>query len=319
MSVRAAAAVVLLAFAGTALAQQESHAGHEMDHGDDPHAGHDMAPAADEHAGHHMPAAEDPHAGHTMAPAGVQDASPPPGALAGPEHAADAVWDKVAMTDSRAQLLHENGAVHTTAFLVDRLEGSFGNGQDLLDWQIGGWSGGDIHRFWWKSEGQSNLDQETHGEVQALYSRAISPFWNLQTGLRQDFRSGGKDPTHLVFGFQGLAPYWWEMDAAAFLSKDGDLTARVEGEYDLRITQRLTLQPRLEIEAAASDIPALGLGSGLTHYDAGLRLRYEIRREFAPYLGLEWNQELGGTADRTRASGHDSQGLRLLVGVRAWW
>ncbi|WP_262422357.1 copper resistance protein B [Brevundimonas denitrificans] len=122
-----------------------------------------------------------------------------------------------------------------------------------------------------------------------------------------------------MLGVQGLAPYWWEVDAAAFLSTEGDLTARVEAEYDQRITQRLILQPRFELEASASDIPELGLGSGLTHVEAGVRLRYEIAREFAPYVGVEWSRDLGDTADLTRALGGDPEHTRVVVGIKAWF
>ena len=156
-------------------------------------------------------------------------------------------------------------------------------------------------------------------EVQALYSRAVTPFWNVQAGARRDFRRGTDDTTHLVLGVQGLAPHWWEIDAAAFLSTDGDLTARVEAEYDQRITQRLILQPRLEVEASAGDIPELGVGSGLSGVELGLRLRYEATGRFAPYAGVEWSRALGDTADYVRAAGGEVEDSRFVVGLRAWF
>ena len=137
--------------------------------------------------------------------------------------------------------------------------------------------------------------------------------------MRQDFRQGDEDPTHLVLGLQGLAPYWWEIDAAAFLSTEGDLTARVEAEYDQRITQRWILQPRLEIDASASDIPELELGSGLSSVEAGLRLRYEFRKELAPYVGVEWSRALGDTADYIEARGGEAADTRLVLGLKAWF
>ena len=121
----------------------------------------------------------------------------------------------------------------------------------------------------------------------------------------------------MVLGLQGLAPYWWEIDAAAFLSTKGDLTARVEAEYDQRITQRLILQPRMEIEFAASDIPELEIGSGLSSVEAGLRLRYEFRKEFAPYVGVEWRRAFGDTADYVEARGGDADDTRFVVGLKA--
>ena len=137
--------------------------------------------------------------------------------------------------------------------------------------------------------------------------------------MRQDFRLEGDDTTHLVLGLQGLAPYWWEIDAASFLSTEGNLTARVEAEYDQSITQRWILQPRLEIDASASDIPELELGSGLSSVEAGLRLRYEFRKELAPYVGVEWSRALGDTADYIKARGGEIDDTRFVVGLNAWF
>jgi len=327
----------------TAPPAADPHAGHDMrpvPQSVDPHAGHDMGAqsrTADPHSGHDMgtpPGTTDPHAGHQMSgpamgppavPTSVDDPGrprlppPPPAALSGPAHAADAIWGEAAMMGARAMLLHENGGMRSTAVIIDRFEAGFDDNEEGWLWDVGGWTGGDINRFWWKSEGEGDFDGEIEGEVQALYSRAVTPFWDVQAGVRQDFREDGESPTHLVVGFQGLAPHWWEVDAAAFLSTGGDLTARVEAEYDQRITQRLILQPRIEVEASASDVPELGLGSGLTHVEAGLRLRYEIAREFAPYVGVEWSRDLGGTADLTRAQGGEPEHTRFVIGLRAWF
>ncbi len=319
----------------------DPHAGHVMPapaRTADPHAGHEMgAPsqASDPHAGHAMPVQSDPHAGHDMGgpsvggppdvPTSANDEGRPrqpplpPAALSGPAHAADAIWGADQMTRARDVLRRENGDVRATAVIVDRLEVGFGDGEEGWTWDVAGWTGGDFNRFWWKSEGEGDFDGEAEGEVQALYSRAISPFWDVQAGVRQDIREDGEDPTHLVLGLQGLAPYWWEVDAAAFLSTEGDLTARVEAEYDQRITQRLILQPRVEVEASAAEIPELGLGSGLTHIEAGLRLRYEIAKEFAPYVGVEWSRELGDTSDFTRAAGGEPEHTRIVIGLKAWF
>ena len=151
-----------------------------------------------------------------------------------------------------------------------------------------------------------------------LYSRAISPFFDLQVGLRHDVEP---DPnrTFAVLGIQGLAPQWFEIDAAAFLSDDGDLSLRFEAEYDLLLTQRLVLQPRFEINAGGSDVPELQLGSGIRDTQLGLRLRYEIRREIAPYIGLSWSRLWGETADRAESIGDDSDSFGLVAGVRFWF
>ncbi len=327
-------------------AAADPHAGHQMPAQPttvDPHAGHVMptTPPAepDPHAGHDMstmtPAQADPHAGHDMStmsmgppdvptsadnPGRPPEAPVPAAAVSGPVHAADLVFGAEAMAAARQILVHENGDVRTTAVIIDRLEAGFGDDGETSLWDVQGWSGGDINRFWWKSEGEGDFDdglEET--ELQALYSRAVTPFWDVQAGVRQDFRPDGEDTTHLVLGLQGLAPYWWEVDAAAFLSTEGDLTARVEAEYDQRITQRLILQPRLEIDLSASDIPELEIGSGLSSVEAGLRLRYEFSKEFAPYVGVEWSRAFADTADYIEARGGEADDVRFVVGLKAWF
>ena len=338
-------------------AAADPHAGHDMSGmqtapatapAADPHAGHDMSamqtsPAqpgvSDPHAGHDMsavPPAADPHAGHDMSamaggapniPTSVDavggrmvETPPPAAARAAPAHAADLLFDPVVMAASRKQLLVENGDIRSTAVLIDSIEASFGDGEETYSWNAQGWTGGDINRFWWKTEGEGAFGGKLHeAEVQALYSRAIAPFWDVQAGVRQDFRPDGDDTTHLTVGIQGVAPYWFEMSAAAFLSTEGDLTARAEAEYDQRLTQKWILQPAIEVAMSASDIPELEIGSGLTSITAGLRLRYEIRKEFAPYVGVEWSRSLGDTADYAKARGEDPEDFRLVVGIKAWF
>ena len=328
-------------------AAQDPHAGHVMPAARtpvtaDPHAGHQMPaqPAAvDPHAGHDMstmaPAQADPHAEHDMStmnigppdvPTSVDnfgrppEAPVPPTAFSGAVHAADLVFGADAMAASRRTLIRENGDVRITAVIIDRLEAGFGEEDESYLWDVQGWSGGDINRFWWKSEGEGDFDGGLEeAELQTLYSRAVTPFWDVQAGVRQDLHPDGEDTTHLVLGLQGLAPYWWEVDAAAFLSTEGDLTARVEAEYDQRLTQRLILQPRLEIDASTSDIPELEIGSGLSSVEAGLRLRYEFRKEFAPYVGIEWSHAFGDTADHIEAAGGEAETTRFVLGLKAWF
>ncbi|MCO8019217.1 copper resistance protein B [Brevundimonas diminuta] len=320
--------------AGHGVAQTDPHAGHAMTPAQaapaDPHAGHDMS----SHAGHGA-AQTDPHAGHDMSvarggpniPTSVDavggrlvETPPPAAARAAPAHAADLLYDPAVMAAARKQLLAENGDIRSTAVFIDSLEAGFGDGADTYGWSAQGWTGGDINRFWWKTEGQGEFDGKLHEvEVQALYSRAIAPFWDVQAGVRQDFRPDGKDTTHLTVGLIGVAPYWFEIGAAAFLSTEGDLTARVEAEYDQRLTQKWILQPALELALSASDIPELETGSGLTSVTAGLRLRYEVRKEFAPYVGVEWSRSLGDTADYAKARGADPEDTRFVVGVKAWF
>ena len=202
---------------------------------------------------------------------------------------------------------------------AERLEGRTSGGEKgyLLDLQ--GWVGTDTSKFWGKAEAEGVIGEQVEGvEVQALYSRMISPFFDLQLGVRQDIASD-VSRTHVVIGVQGLAPYWFEVEAAAFISHTGDVTARLETEYELFLTQRLVLQPRTALDFAFQEVEALGLGAGLSSVEAGLRLRYEIRREFAPYIGVSWRKVVGGTVDGPRSAGQRPSEMSLLAGVRMWY
>lgn len=232
---------------------------------------------------------------------------------------ADEIWGAEAMKKSRDAVQAKNGAAPNFMIMGDRLEWQDTGGDGSLLWDAQGWYGGDINKLYIKTEGEFSLedDEVEDAEVQALWSRAIAPFWDVQAGVRYDLEPKGR--THAVLGIQGLAPYWFEVDAAAFLSTDGDLSATVEAEYELRFTQRITLQPRAEIGFSANDIPELEIGSGITNVDAGVRLRYEIKREFAPYVGVEWQKSLGSTADFIRAGGGDPDNIVAVTGIRAWF
>lgn len=259
--------------------------------------------------------------GERNAPTAAPPVGPPPKeAFSGPEHAADTVWDPKLMTRKRAtQLIDEHGGYVGYMVLVDQLETRVQGGDTGYVWKAEGWYGGDYNRIWIKTEGEGGFgDGVESAEVQALYSRAIDPWFNFQAGIRYDVRPKPAR-AHLVIGIQGLAPYWFEVNGAAFLSEKGDLTARLEAEYDQRITNRLILQPRVELELAGQDIPELGIASGVSSVEAGLRLRYEVAREFAPYVGASWERKQGGTARFARARGDDTGGLNFVVGVRAWF
>ena len=210
---------------------------------------------------------------------------------------ADAIYGEDAMADARRDVLAEGGDQKSFYILFNQLEAQMSDEGDSLYWNGQAWYGGDINKLWIKAEAEYSFEDEDleDAEIQALWSRAIAPYFDVQAGLRYDLEPKGR--THAVLGVQGLAPYWFEVDAAAFVSTEGDVTARVEAEYELLLTQRLILQPRLEASLSAQDIPDLQLGSGLTSVDAGLRLRYEIVREFAPYIGVEWQSAIGDTAD----------------------
>jgi copper resistance protein B len=208
-----------------------------------------------------------------------------------------------------------------TFMQVDRSELRFGKGDPryLLDSQ--GWIGTDTNKLWVKAEAEGQFGAGRgleQAEMQGLYSRMITSFFDVQAGIRQDV-GPGPSPTYAVVGLQGLAPYWFEVDSALFLSDNGNLTARVEVEYDILFTQRLIGQPRLEVNLAAQNVARLGIGSGLGTIELGFRLRYELRREVAPYIGVSWEQALGDTADFRRAAGDQASVTSFLVGIRLWF
>ena len=256
------------------------------------------------------------HSAHEVG--AVPEGPPPPEAFEGPAHAADAIFGAEAMAEARKNNHATHGDILTGTLMAERLEARISDGHEAVLWDVQGWYGGDIDKFVLKSEGEGEFGGDVEdAEVQALWGHAIGPFFDLQAGARIDLEPETR--SHLVLGIQGLAPYMWHVDGALFLSDRGDLTARIEGEYDWKITQRLILQPRVELELSAQDIPEREIGSGLTKIEPGLRLRYEIAREFAPYIGLEYEAKLGETADIAKAAGENPDGLVALIGIRAWF
>lgn len=207
-------------------------------------------------------------------------------------------------------------------FLMDQLESRFTRkGADALQFNGLGWLGGDYNRIWIKPEGTKIYDGPWEDvDVQLLYGRLIAPFWDLQAGVRY-FQPSSDDPPRAsaVLGVQGLAPYWFDVEAAAFISDRGEVSARLELEYDLLLTQRLILQPRLETNLAIQKVKEMGIGQGVNDLELGVRLRYEIKREFAPYIGIAWTSKFGQAADFARAQGDDVRKLNFVVGVRFWF
>lgn len=242
---------------------------------------------------------------------------PPPEAFLGPDHAADKFYGTENMAPVREEL-GKLGASTFSKILVERAETRITNGKDGYAWDVTAWTGGDIDKLWMKSEGEGAYGQKIEKvEVQALWSHAIAPYFDFQAGVRTDFAPVSR--SYLAVGVLGLAPYRFEVDTAAFLSDKGDLTARFQGTYDQFITQRIIFQPRLEANFALQDIRETGTGAGLSDIGVGARLRYEFAREFAPYIGVEWNNQIGRTARFTRAAGGDPSSLNFLVGIRAWF
>ncbi len=205
-----------------------------------------------------------------------------------------------------------------TYLLLDQLEYRAKSGHDAWGWNAQGWFGGDRYRLWLKTEGEGEANGPAErGDAQALIARRVSPYWHLQAGIREDARPTPSRTTG-VLAIQGLAPYWFDVDASAFFG-NGTVSGRLEAEYDQLLTQRLILQPRFETNWSGSSDEARGVGSGINDVELGLRLRYEIRREFAPYVGVTWTRRLGDTADLARAAGRDTQQTALVLGVRIWY
>jgi copper resistance protein B len=230
---------------------------------------------------------------------------PPPPAHVMGDMAYDEMVEVMGM-DDRARL---------GTFALDRLEYVEGG---AAAWSAQAWYGGDVNRFVLRSEGEHADGGIAHADLELLWGHAIAPFWDSRLGLRQDF-GRGPDRTWVAFGMQGLAPYWFDVSATAYVGARGRTALRVEADYDLLLTQRLVLQPRVEVNAYGKDDPEAGIGSGLSDASVGVRLRYEIRREFAPYVGLQRSRLFGGSAEHARADGEEDSELQWVAGVRAWF
>lgn len=236
-----------------------------------------------------------------------------------PANYADRIWGAGAMQPARDVLRREHGGGTFSQVMIDLAELKFSKGHEGYKFESEAWFGGDVDRLVLKADGEGDFGEPFGGvEAKALYSRAIDPYFNLQAGVRHDAVSG-PDRTYAVVGIEGLAPYWFEVDGYLYLSSKGEVRASASAEYDQRITQRLILQPKVEIDLSAQDIPAIGIGSGLTGAEFGLRLRYEIVREFAPYVGVVHETKAGRTADLARAAGEGVSSTQFVVGIRAWF
>ena len=211
--------------------------------------------------------------------------------------------------------VHDSGV--NAMLLVNRLEWQGGDG-NAQSWDIKGWVGGDIDRLWLRSEGERSAGRTESAEAQALWGHAIGPWWDVVGGVRQDFKPGASQ-SWAAFGLQGMALYNFEAEATLFVGESGHTAARLEGDYDILLTNRLILQPTAELNFYAQNDPQRGVGSGLAESELGLRLRYEVRREFAPYVGLSWNRTYGQTAQYARDEGEDVNQLHWVVGVRLWF
>lgn len=197
---------------------------------------------------------------------------------------------------------------------ADRLE--YLSDPEAFVWDLEGWYGGDINKLWWKAEGEAASGESAEAEIELLYNRAVWPYFDLQLGVRYEDEA---DDASFVVGIHGDAPYRIDLDVSAYLTEHGDVLLSGEFERDFLLGQRLVLQPRLEIELAAQDIAERAVFSGVTETALGLRLRYEINRKFAPYLGVSWRRSYGDTARALRAAGEDDSLTTLVVGAWFWF
>lgn len=246
-------------------------------------------------------------AGNALAPAAPMD------------HYADRQFPAAEMQRARSAMMRESGGQSFHQVFFNLAEFQARKGENGYRWDGDAWFGADIDRLTLKTEGEGGVRSGIDSaELQALYSHAIGPYFNLQAGVRHDFQPS-PSRTYATIGFQGLAPYMFEVGGAVFVSNKGDVLGRLEGYYDQRITQRLILQPRAELNFSAQDVPENRYGAGLVNAELGLRLRYEIARQFAPYIGISYDAKTGRSADFARADGKDPTTTAFVAGVHFWF
>ena len=264
--------------------------------------------------------AQAPHQNHPPPPppAAPAEPAPPP-----PEPSAPAtlpafippVTDAdraAAFPDVEGHTVHDDAV--TTFVLVDQLEWRRSDG---FGWENEGWVGKDLNRVWFRTQGEGDAGRLDAAEVHVLVGRPISPWWDVVAGVRQDV-GDFRPQTWAAIGLQGLAPMWFDIEATAYIGGSGRTSFRFDAEYELLVTNRAILQPTLEVDVAGRADRQRGVGAGLSTVEAGLRLRYELRRELAPYVGVSWSWKAFGTADMARQAGEDTSRTRLVVGLRTW-
>ena len=215
------------------------------------------------------------------------------------------------------RMMEMNDAAALGKLLVDQLEWREGDGMSGPAWDVQAWYGTDFNKLWLKTEGMRLGSTTEDARAELLWDRIFSPWWSAQAGARHDF-GNGPSRNWLAVGVQGLAPYFFAIEATAYVGDAGRTAARFRAEYELLFTQRLILQPELEVNAYGKDDPERQIGAGFSDVQLGLRLRYEFHRELAPYLGVAWLRRLGKTADLVSASGQDPSVLQVVAGIRFW-
>ena len=272
------------------------------------------APAAEDHSQDGMPGMD--HGSMQgmgsvprMMMGSMQGGSPPPNARS-PDYS-----DGIGYGPMKGMEMTDNA--QRGMLLIDQLEYTNGNGAHGMSWEAEGWYGNDSNKLWLRTEGDRNRGKLEDADLEAFWNRNIATFWSTQVGVRHDFGEG-PSRTWAAFGVQGLAPYWFELEATGYVGASGRTAARLRGEYELSLTQRLILQPEAEINLYGKDDPATRIGSGVSDMQFGLRLRYEIHRQFAPYIGVNWVRRMGTTADYARQDHQPVLDRQIVLGVRIW-
>ena len=206
-----------------------------------------------------------------------------------------------------------------TFLQVEELEYRAGNGTDVVAWDANAWVGNDDHRLAFKTEGERPVGKDAEKvEMQFLYRRPVSDFFDVNVGVRHDLRPN-PDRTYGVLGLQGLAKQFIETDADLFVSEDGDVSLRLAAEREILFTQRLVLKPSMEFNMAFSEDTEIKSGAGVNSLELGLRLAYQFKREFAPYVGVHWEKKFGATGNFARAEGEDTDNLFFVAGLSFWF
>ncbi len=211
-----------------------------------------------------------------------------------------------------------NDAAPVGKVMLDQLEFDDGDASPQAAWDAQAWYGGDYNKLWLKSEGEWLSGFGSDARYEALWDHAALRWWDAQLGVRYDL---GRGPARgwAALGLQGLAPYDFDVESTLYVGADNRTAVRLRAEHDLLFTQRLILQPELETDLYGSSDPARQIGAGLSDIQLALRLRYEIRRELAPYIGLAWRRDFAGTARLSRAAGIDPDVLQWVAGVHLWF
>jgi copper resistance protein B len=226
-----------------------------------------------------------------------------------------AAFPDVSGTNLHAHMEHDP---LTAMLLAKQFEWQAGSGDDAVQWDATGWAGYSMNRVWLRSEGERPSHSSGTVQTELLYGRPVAPWWDLVAGVRHDI-GPGPARSYAAIGVQGLAPQWFHVEATAYYGERGQAGLRLQADYEWLFTNRLILTSRTEARAWSEDDERTGIGSGLSETSLGLRLRYEIRPEFAPYVGYEWYGRFGDTADIARAAGEDRRQTRVVAGLRFWF